>query len=169
MFRTLKFACKYVKERFNINYTEEGMVITLKRLGFRYKKPVIITGKISVDKDSNIQLLDKIITTHPELKKIYIFLDNAKSNKSKLFREYINNLTKVEVKLIYLPPYSPNLNLIKRLWKYSKKIILTAYYKTFNEFKNKVIDFFENEIKNQHHKDALKAFIGTNFHIIDPG
>ncbi|HOJ65059.1 MAG TPA: winged helix-turn-helix domain-containing protein [Spirochaetota bacterium] len=46
MFRTLKFACKYVKERFNINYTEEGMVITLKRLGFRYKKPVIIPGKI---------------------------------------------------------------------------------------------------------------------------
>ena len=39
-------------------------------------------------------------------------------------------------------------DLIKRLWKYSKKIILTAYYKTFNEFKNKVIDFFENEIKN---------------------
>ncbi|HOJ63071.1 MAG TPA: hypothetical protein PLE45_01510 [Spirochaetota bacterium] len=62
-----------------------------------------------------------------------------------------------------LPLYSKNFDLIKNIWKYSKQIILTTYYETFNEFKNKVIDFFENEITNQHHKDVLKSFIGTNF------
>ncbi len=248
-----KYACKYVKDTFNLEYTHNGMVITLRRLGFRYKKPVIIPGKtpsveiqesfvemaneitsnlkeneasffwdgagmvhnvkldygwikkgksqviktntgrakmningaynpltnefigieqcgkVAVDQVSNIQLMEKIRNLHPKLTKIYIFLDNAPSNKSKKFTEYVNNLKDVEVVLKYLPAYSPNLNLIERLWKYSKKILLTEYYETFKEFQERVIDFFDKEIKLKQHRDALSNFIGKNFHIIRTG
>ncbi|MDH4129974.1 MAG: transposase, partial [Spirochaetota bacterium] len=47
--------------------------------------------------------------------------------------------------LVNLPSYSPNLNLIERLWKYlKKKIIYNKYYETFGEFRNAIYDFFEN-------------------------
>ena len=40
--------------------------------------------------------------------------------------------------LEYLPPYSPNLNLIERLWKFVKSEIQTKYYSKFDEFKNTI-------------------------------
>ena len=40
------------------------------------------------------------------------------------------------IELLYLPSYSPNLNLIERLWKYVKKECLySEYYDTFAKFK----------------------------------
>ncbi len=36
----------------------------------------------------------------------------------------------VEIEFIYLPTYSPNLNLIERLWKYAKKKLLSVYHET---------------------------------------
>ncbi|MDR1617345.1 MAG: transposase [Syntrophomonadaceae bacterium] len=40
------------------------------------------------------------------------------------------------IKLLFLPPYSPNLNLIERFWKHVKTEVLNAaYYSTFDDFK----------------------------------
>ncbi|WP_456400608.1 transposase, partial [Mesoaciditoga sp.] len=71
-----------------------------------------------INQQSNIKLIDKIIERHCEYKKIHIVLDNAKYNHGKIFKAHIKKLKReknVEVELIYLPTYSPNLNLIERL------------------------------------------------------
>src|SRR4030042_1067816 len=112
-------------------------------------------GTCAVNQESNIKLVDKIKYLHPELTKIYLFMDNAKSNKGKLFKEHIKNLNDLKVEIIYLPAYSPNLNLIERLWKYSKKELLSKYYDKFMDFKGRVIDFFEKEINNDYHRKKL--------------
>jgi len=65
--------------------------------------------------------------------------------------------------VIYLPVYSLNLNLIERLWKYSKKKLLWIYYEDKLKFKSAIINFFENEVKD---KLALKKSVGTAFQIM---
>ena len=43
----------------------------------------------------------------------------------------------------FLPPYSPNLNPIERLWKWMKeRVIYNTYYECFEEFKGAILGFF---------------------------
>jgi len=64
---------------------------------------------------------------------ITIILDNAAYQRCYLVREYAVLL---DINLLFLPSYSPNLNLIERLWKFVKKQALNnCYYETFNGFK----------------------------------
>ena len=42
------------------------------------------------------------------------------------------------INLIFIPPYSPNLNLIERFWKFTKEKLRTKYYTDFNEFMCKI-------------------------------
>ena len=45
----------------------------------------------------------------------------------------------------FLPPYSPNLNPIERLWKWLKeRILYNTYYQEFDDFKEAVFGFLEN-------------------------
>ena len=47
----------------------------------------------------------------------------------------IDLAAKLNIELLFLPPYSPNLNLIERLWKFVKKKCLYAkFYPTFDAF-----------------------------------
>ncbi|SCZ84681.1 transposase [Nitrosomonas mobilis] len=48
-----------------------------------------------------------------------------------------------KIDLAFLPPYAPNLNLIERFWKFSKKTVLHGrYYETFSQFKTACDNFF---------------------------
>ena len=68
------------------------------------------------------------------------------------------------IKLIFLPPYAPNLNLIERLWKYFRKVVLyNRYYATFAEFKQACLDFFANL---RSHRAALRTLLTENFEIL---
>ena len=45
----------------------------------------------------------------------------------------------------FLPPYSPNLNPIERLWKFvNERVLYNKYYKNFDDFRNAVLGFLEN-------------------------
>lgn len=77
----------------------------------------------SVNAQSTISLLKKIESKHSEAEVIYTICDNAKYYRSKKVKEYLKGS---KVKIVYLPPYSPNLNLIERLWKYFHKIVVTT-------------------------------------------
>lgn len=96
--------------------------------------------------------------------KIYIIADNARYYRSKLISEFLEEHKRIEI--VFLPPYSPNLNIIERLWLVLKKeIIYNKFYEKFNAFKTKIISFFENEMwKN----DKYKNLLNDKFHIIKP-
>ena len=62
--------------------------------------------------------------------------------------------------------YSPNLNLIERLWKFMrKKVINTTYYSEFKAFREAIHNFF-NSIDQ--YKNELKQFIGSKLHVLNP-
>jgi transposase len=68
---------------------------------------------------------------------ITLVLDNARYQKCTYIKELAASL---DIELLYLPPYSPNLNLIERLWKFVKKEALTGrYYEDFPAFKSAIV------------------------------
>ncbi|MDR2640804.1 MAG: transposase, partial [Candidatus Peribacteria bacterium] len=94
------------------------------------------------DKETTKQVLKNIRNDYSDGKPIFIFLDNAAYNRSYEVQDYAIELG---ITLCYLPPYSPNLNLIERLRKFMKKMLVkNRYYETFKEFKETFIDFFVN-------------------------
>jgi transposase len=72
---------------------------------------------------------------------ICIILDNARYQRSYLVQQQAKELN---IDLVYLPPYSPNLNLIERLWRYfKKKVIKNKYYPDYTSFEKAVETFFQ--------------------------
>ena len=75
---------------------------------FEYKDFETINGK------ATIEFIKQVEEAYPEAKRIELILDNAGYNKSK---EVMDFFEKSRVKVHFLPPRSPNLNSIERLWK----------------------------------------------------
>ena len=114
----------------------------------------------TINADSTIDLFSKIEAKHPDTKTIYIIVDNARYYHSRLLKQYVKG---TKIKLIFLPPYSPNLNLIERYWKFFKKIVLNNhYYETFDEFKRACESFFR---KRKKYLPQLQTLLTENFHI----
>lgn len=114
----------------------------------------------SVNAQTTKALYQKIIDANPNKKNIYIISDNARYYRNKELMAWIEN---TPIKPIFLPPYSPNLNLIERLWKFMrKKIINTKFYRTKEEFRQAILIFFKNI--NQY-KDELSSLMTLNFHV----
>lgn len=123
---------------------------------------VVMRTDDSINAQSTIALLNQIESKHDEKTEvIYIICDNARYYRSKLVKEY---LEKSRIELVFLPPYSPNLNLIERLWKFfKKKVLYNTYIETFTEFKIRCDDFFGSLSK---YKSELKTLITEKFQII---
>lgn len=90
---------------------------------------------------------------------ITVILDNARYQRCK----YVMGIAgELNIELLFLPPYSPNLNLIERLWKIVKKHCLNArYHADFSQFQFVITDFLEN--MNSRHNDELKRTLTLNF------
>ncbi len=98
---------------------------------------------------------------NPAAKKIRVFSDNAGYFK-KVEKDGL--LTDKRIEIIWLPTYSPNLNLIERLWKLMKKKALkNKYYGTAKGFREKIREFFEN-IKS--YKKELESLLTCNFRVV---
>jgi transposase len=101
---------------------------------------VLIQEDRTLNAKSTIQFFQKIEEAYPFKRKIHVFCDNAPYYRNKEVREYLKNS---KIALHFLPPYSPNLNPIERLWKWMKeRVIYNAYYEHFEEFKAAVLGFF---------------------------
>jgi transposase len=94
----------------------------------------------TVDADSILDFFKALEKKEKTASKVYVILDNARYHHAKYLREYLET-SKLE--LVFLPPYSPNLNLIERLWRFfQEQIMKNKYYETFEEFKNVSLQFF---------------------------
>ena len=90
-----------------------------------------LTNTTTVNAWSLVDLFRKLRKVHP-VQPITLVLDNAKYQRCYVTQAAANMLN---IELLFLPPYSPNLNLIERVWKFLRKKCLNAkYYPVFSEF-----------------------------------
>ena len=105
------------------------------------------------------RLLDKLRTTHPD-GELLLVLDNARYQRAYEVQDYAAELG---IDLFFLPPYSPNLNLIERLWKFTRKhVTRNKYYATFAEFREAVERLLANL---PDYVDELASLMTENFHL----
>lgn len=103
---------------------------------------VTVIESETVDADSTIQLLEILENKYALAATIFVILDNAKYHYTKAVRRF---LEKSRIQLVFLPSYSPNLNLIERLWKFfKKKVLYNTYYERLDDFREACIKFFRN-------------------------
>jgi transposase len=101
-----------------------------------YQEDLMLTGQ------ATISFLKKIEEAYPAKRKIHLFLDNARYYKNRAVLSYAQT-SKIE--LHFLPPYSPNLNPIERVWKWMKeKVTYNTYYEEFDDFKQAIFGFLES-------------------------
>lgn len=123
------------------------------------KKIITITNDSYITSIQVCELLQKI--KEQSKLPITIILDNARYQKCDLVQDLA---LKLNIELLFLPSYSPNLNLIERVWKFVKKNCLNSkYYKDFLTFKTAI----QNLIDNAHvtHKEELLSLLTLNFQL----
>lgn len=121
---------------------------------------ITVTNNAYINSDCICELLLKIYNSYKHLAiPITIVLDNAKYQRCQKVIDYAN---KLDIELLFLPTYSPNLNLIERLWKFVKKKCLYAkHYETFLDFKGSINDCLQG-VGNKY-KGEIARLITTNF------
>ena len=125
------------------------------------KKVHTVTNTTYITATEICQMLREVSTKYAG-KKIHIVLDNARYQKC----EIVTSLAKeLAIDLVYLPPYSPNLNLIERLWKFTKGKLRVKYYSDFQSFRG-VIDSIINGTSTVF-KDQIATLIGNKIQLFD--
>lgn len=122
---------------------------------------IIASDYETVNSESVCDLLKKIRKANTLADNLVLILDNARYNHNK---KVIEKAEKLEIELKFLPAYSPNLNLIERLWHLLKKEVLSnRYYETFDEFCESCMKFLHN--KSKPFKKKLSGLMTEKFHM----
>jgi len=129
-------------------------------LSFKDKTAVVLEEN-TINSKSTINLLEAVKKKQPK-GKVFLILDNASYHHSREVKNWLLHHTRF--KLIFLPPYSPNLNLIERLWKFfHQKVTWNRYFETFEEFKTATLTFFRN--LKQYEKE-LSTLLTDSFQLL---
>lgn len=119
---------------------------------------VSVTNTTVVNTDTMGELLRKIAAlglTGP----ITLVLDNARYQRNAAVQALA---TQLEITLLFLPSYSPNLNLIERLWKFIKRrAVYGRYHPRFQEFQAAIQDTIADLATR--HAEPLASLMTLNF------
>ena len=119
---------------------------------------VTVTNHAYINSQSVCELLEKLHEQFGDLP-IVLILDNASYQRCHLVRDKARDLG---VRLVFLPPYSPNLNLIERLWKFVKKQVLyNKFYQDYEAFHSAILDCLEQT--DTTHKETLDTLLTPKF------
>jgi transposase len=140
------------RKRFNV----------LGALDYATKDLITITNLTYITAETVCELLTTLAARYPGIP-ITLVLDNARYQRCRLVQDLAASLG---IELLFLPSYSPNLNLIERLWKFVKGECLNGkYYETFPAFQAGIEDCLQ-KIPTQH-QDAVASLITRNFQLYD--
>jgi hypothetical protein len=114
---------------------------------------------------SLIELFTVMMARHPETKHFRIYLDNARYHHAKVLKAWIAAVQQeqgVVFDLKHLPAYSPNLNLIERLWKLLRKEALPKWHATFEDMQQAVADVLDHLDR---YEEQLATLMTERFHL----
>ncbi len=122
------------------------------------KELIIMTTVTYVDSMTVFALLKELAIRYYD-RHIVIVLDNARYQHCRLVLETAESL---HIELVFLPPYSPNLNLIERLWKFvKKKVLYNRFYSDFRLFCGSIADCLNKT--HTEYRDELETLLRPKF------
>lgn len=122
------------------------------------KELVMITEHAYINAVSVCALLEKLHQQFRDLP-IVLIMDNARYQHCQLVLEKAKSLN---IQIIFLPPYSPILNLIERLWKFvKKKALYNQYYPKYALFCSAIMNCLEKT--GSSYKEELDTLLAPNF------
>lgn len=130
-------------------------------LNFVTKKVTVVANDTYITAAEVCEMLRNVAAEYAG-KPVHIVLDNARYQKC----EAVANLAReLGIALHYIPPYSPNLNLIERLWKYVKSRLRSQYYDRFDIFTSTIDSIVDDTCKGS--KTLIDRLIGESVQIFD--
>lgn len=122
------------------------------------KELLTVSNLSYVNAETVCELLRRLAATHLNTP-ITVVLDNARYQRCKLVQQLAQQL---HIELLFLPSYSPNLNLIERFWKFVKKQCLySKYYPDAASFQQAILDCIAQAPSQ--HKAELESLLTLNF------
>jgi len=123
---------------------------------------VTVTNDDYINSQTVIALFTKLAAKFSDLP-ITVVLDNARYQQCNAVTTAAQSL---KIDLLFLPPYSPNLNLIERLWKHVKKKCLNSkYHISFAGFKTRIMECLSDTEKS--HREELASLLTLKFQLFN--
>src|SRR5215217_1154479 len=116
----------------------------------------------NINGEQFVNLLRLLRERHPETRRFILYLDNAAYYGKPVVVEWLKRHP--EFRLEPVPPYSPNLNLIERLWRFLRQEALCRWHKTFEGMQAAVAAVLDHL---DGYRDELTTLMVEQFHIID--
>jgi transposase len=116
----------------------------------------------SINADTVCELLRNLDKAYPG-EEITLVMDNARYQRNKkVFAE----AEEYGIELLFLPPYSPNLNLIERVWRLTKtKSLRNRYFENFAKFRTTIDEFIDS--LSGENRAYLKSLVTENFQVLE--
>jgi transposase len=125
------------------------------------RKLIRISNTTRVSSDTMVELLMKIAVG--AVRPITLVLDNARYQHCQKVMEEAKRLG---IQLLFLPSYSPNLNLIERLWKFTKaKALRGKHFNDFTLFQQAIDGCLDRTATD--YADKMKSLMTLNFQTFD--
>lgn len=116
----------------------------------------------TINADTIVHFLGYLREEHKSTGKIHLILDGAGYHRAETVKKEAKRLN---IKLHFLPPYSPNLNPIERLWKVMNEHVRNnRFFKSPKDFREALYGFFKNTISKI--ADSMPKRINDNFQIL---
>ncbi len=126
------------------------------------RRLIAVTNTTVVNSETMCELLRKIAASGLS-GPITLVLDNARYQRNAAVQALAEEL---RIRLLFLPSYSPNLNLIERLWKFMKRRALYGrYHATFAEFRAAIEEIIDDIPTT--HAAALETLMTLNFQMFE--
>jgi transposase len=118
--------------------------------------------KENITGEQFVKLLEKLLAKHPDTEKFLLYLDNARYDNKPCVKQWL--AAHRQFRLVFLPAYSPNLNLIERLWKFLRKKAFQRWHKTFEELQGAVAGVLD---RLGDYRDELSTLMRERFAIVE--
>jgi transposase len=115
----------------------------------------------NINGEQFVNLLRLIRANHPRTEKFILYVDRARYYSKPVVQEWLQRHP--EFRLEPLPTYSPNLNLIERLWKFLRKKALSRWHKTFEAMQQAVSEVLDHL---QDYRAELTTLMSEKFAIV---
>jgi transposase len=116
----------------------------------------------NINGEQFINFMRLLRSLHPETEKFILYVDGAKYYDSAVVKAWLKRHP--EFHLSQIPAYSPNVNLIERMWKFLRAKALSRWHQTFEDMQaavSEVLDHLED------YRGELQTLMTEKFHLID--